>query len=138
MTTLIKSTLMPNTVFDSFFKDIDDVFGTYKTNIPYNVAYILDGDTVVSTRVEVALAGYDKGDIKVKVTDNDLQILVDKTIKEDNIKYIHKGIAERSARLSFKLINGHDGKNIKSVFKNGLLTIEIPVNTNNVIDINIE
>lgn len=139
MNSLIRSNLLPLSIFDSF-KDIDDIFGGYKTNIPYNVAHLLDKDgKVVATRVEVALAGYSKEDIQVKIVNNDLQIMVDKADSVDElVNYIHKGIAGRSAQLKFKLVNGYDVKNIKSVFKDGLLAVEVPVDTGNTIDIKVD
>ena len=136
--TLFKTQLLPPGLFDEVFASAEDIFGGYKTNIPYNVAHLTDREgQVVSTLVEVALAGYSKDDIKVKVTNDELQILVDKT-KKSEMKYIHKGIAERSAQLKFKLVSGYDVKNIKSVLKNGLLKVEIPVGSDNTIDIQVD
>jgi molecular chaperone IbpA len=139
MTSLIRSNLLPTNIFDGLF-GTSDIFSEYKTSIPYNVARIVDDKgEVTATKLEVALAGYDKEDIQVKVTNTDLQILVNKSGTEDEqVKYIHKGIAQRSTHLKFKLVNGYDVKKIKSRFKNGLLTVEVPVNVPDTVDIQVD
>lgn len=127
-------------VFDEAFADIDDIFGKYKTNVPYNVKQKVDknGD-VISCNIEVALAGYNKGDIVINVVDDELVIKVNKAEGEadDDINWAHKGISQKSIHLKFKLGGMLNKTGIKSTFKNGLLTVDIPASKKEVIDINI-
>lgn len=142
MTSIIRRfqpTIFNPSVFDDLFKDIDDVFGSCKTPVPYNVEQITDKDgNVTSSRIEVALAGYDKNDIKIKIVGDELQILVNKTEKAGDKQYIHKGISERSTQLKFKLSGIYDKQKVKSLYKNGLLTVEVPVLKEEVISVNID
>ena len=129
----------PN-IFDGLFKDMGDIFDTYKTSVPYNVLQTTDKDgNILSTEIEVALAGYDKGDIKISVIGDELQINVDKTGDQTrNGNYIHKGISNRSIQLKFKLAGIYNKKGIKTTFKNGLLCILIPVSKEETTLIDIE
>lgn len=63
---------------------------TQDTYPPYNIREI-DEDTRV---LELALAGFAKDEIKVELNNRLLTISGEKE-KEENVKYIHKGIATR-------------------------------------------
>lgn len=134
-------TMFPTSLFDDAFRDIDDVFGRYKDNVPYNVVQNRDKDgNITSTSVEVALAGYSKENIKVQVDEDELHIMVENNQKEveDQNGYVHRGISRRSIQLKFKLSGTSDVNKIKSEFKDGLLKVNVPVSKKNVIDINID
>lgn len=129
-------------IFDDIFRDVDDMFDKYKTNVPYNVKQITDKEgNVTSCKIDVALAGYDKNDIKINVVDDSLQITVDKAdkaIDEEGVDYAHRGISQRSIQLRFKLGGLLDKKRIESAFKNGLLTVDIPAFKKEVIEIKVD
>ena len=133
--------LMPTSLFESLLTDTgEDLFKTYKTGTPYNISNKVNADgKLEKVIIEVALAGYDKNDIKLKCIDNELQILVDKKEEkvDESIMTVHKGISSRSLQLKFNLLNVLNTNEITSTFVNGMLTIEIPAAKENVIDIKI-
>lgn len=136
----IPSVFSPS-IFDELFKAQDDIFGAYKSSIPYNVTEDYDDNgNVKATDIQIALAGYDKGDIKVRIVEDELQIDIGKAsaATNENKKIVHKGISEKSVQLRFKLAGVCDKSNIKSTFKNGLLNVNIPSKAEETINISID
>jgi HSP20 family molecular chaperone IbpA len=115
-------------VFGSLFSDLD----TFQKDIPfpkYNTKRNLKtGDTIL----EIALAGYDKNDIKVELTpenklrvSNDKNPLVEDETDPDDLDwtYTNRGIAERHFDISWSLGPYQEVSDIQ--FKNGILSIMI-------------
>ena len=108
------------------FDDIFDTFETLSTSNtfsnsypPYDIVKVDD----YKYNVELAVAGFSKGDIKVDYADNTLTIESKKETKEEEDKFIHKGISKRYFKRSFTIaddvvVNGAE-------LKDGLLTIEL-------------
>jgi HSP20 family molecular chaperone IbpA len=127
-------------VFDEFFtptttgKSKSDFFG--KARYPYNL-YVRDDETTV---IEFALAGFSKNEIKVEVIDTELQIRASKKRKTDEVEdnsikeqegnaspiYYVQQLTHQDLDIKFTLNQRSDAENIKVLFENGLLTIEIP------------
>ena len=111
-------------VFDDFFQD--DFFkgkeknNLMKTDIRENEdGFILDID----------LPGYEKGDIKIDVTDGYLTIHA-KTTKENHDKEKHHYVRRErfvgEATRSFYVGDDIKEDEIKASFRNGILNLEIP------------
>lgn len=140
MTDLIKSNLFNfPTLFDAramskLFEDFDRDLWESRSGYPYNV--IQKGDTTI---LKYALAGFTKDDIKVNVSGDTLNIeaVADAEKESEDIKYLHRGIAERSLKVYWELGARADKKNIKSSFEDGMLIIEIPVKPLESIDIKV-
>ena len=108
------------------FDDVFDTFETLSTSNtfsnsypPYDIVKVDD----YKYNVELAVAGFSKGDIKVDYADNTLTIESKKETKEEEDKFIHKGISKRYFKRSFTIaddvvVNGAE-------LKDGLLTIEL-------------
>ena len=121
--------LRPLTVgFDRFFSDWEEMFSNdfFKTpsNWPaYNIVEKKDNHY----DIEVALAGFNKKDIKVSYADGQLSIESvknDKTKERDeNGNVIHQGIAKRYFKKSFSVSNDCEVKDAE--LKDGLLTISL-------------
>ena len=126
--------LLPTTILDRFFRDTEDIFSDYASAVPYN---IIQGEG--ETRIEVALAGYSRKNIDVKIVDNELQISAasNKSNLKDGERYIHKGISERSVQLKFRITSLADISKIKSSFNDGMLEIKIPFNKKKTLDITV-
>jgi HSP20 family molecular chaperone IbpA len=123
-------TIYGSSLFNEFFGGVDDVFKNYKTSVPYNVYQKHGADNQLeATIIEVALAGYDKSNISVRAVGDELKIEVAKQeeIQNEYQTCLHKGISSRSIHLEYKLAGIYDKKNIESTFRNGLLSIKIPV-----------
>ena len=106
------------------FKFMDQFWSATAANIsqdtypPYNVIE-LDEDTRV---LELAIAGFDKSEISVS-QDNRKLVISGVKNKEDDHKYLHKGIAQRKFTKEYAL---WEYWNVKSVdLNNGILYVVI-------------
>ena len=108
------------------FDEIFDTFETLSTSNtfsnsypPYDIVKVDD----YKYNVELAVAGFSKDDIQVDYADNTLTIESKKETKEEEDKFIHKGISKRYFKRSFTIaddvvVNGAE-------LKDWLLTIEL-------------
>ena len=123
------SNLRPVTLgFNRFFSDWEEMFSNdfFKTpsNWPaYNIVEKKDNHY----DVEVALAGFNKKDIKVSYADGQLSIESvrnDKTKeKDENGNIIHRGIAKRYFKKSFSVADNCEVKSAE--LKDGLLKVSL-------------
>lgn len=88
---------------------------------PYNIKKIGDN----KYEIEMAVAGFSKKDLQVKVRNNQLIIEGNKETKEEtkDVDYVYKGIASRHFRQAFAMAD-HLKVN-KSEFKDGILRITL-------------
>ena len=112
--------------FDSIFEEFDRMLESterYNSNYPpYNIHKLNDNDY----KIEVALAGYSKGDIELELKDSTLTVrnkTKQKLINEDGNGVIHKGISTRQFERSFTISEDIKVKNAE--LKNGLLNIDL-------------
>ena len=112
--------------FDSIFEEFDRLLESterYNSNYPpYNIRKVNDNDY----KIEVALAGYSKGDIELELKDSTLTVrnkIKEKVINEDGKDVIHKGISTRQFERSFTISEDIKVKNAE--LKNGLLNIDL-------------
>ena len=85
--------------FDKIFDSLLEVSKLNTSNFPpYNIRKIKDG----KYEIELALAGFTKGDIKVELKDGVLSISAKREDKDSN-NLIHQGIASRSVLRKFSL-----------------------------------
>ena len=86
---------------------------------PFNLIQINN----VESRLEVALAGFKKDDVKVYTEYGKLHVEGKQEDKETDGEFVHKGLAQRSFDRQWTLA---DDTEVRSVsFDNGLLTIEL-------------
>ena len=121
--------LRPVTVgFDSVFDNIERMFSDDFFNAPssypaYNIVKTKDNHY----DVEVALAGFNKKDIKVSYADGQLSIESvknDKTKeKDENGNIIHKGIAKSYFKRTFSVADNTEVKGAE--LKDGLLKVSL-------------
>jgi len=99
--------------FDRFFN-----IATPQSNYPpYNLVTINN----VESRLEIALAGFKKDDVKVYTEYGKLIVEGNQDEKEDDVTYYHKGLAQRSFTRTWTLTDDTEVKEVK--FEDGLLTI---------------
>ena len=120
--------LRPVTVgFDSVFDNLermfsDDFFNAASSYPAYNIVKTKDNHY----DVEVALAGFNKKDIKVGYADGQLSIESvknDKTKEKDENGIIHRGIAKRYFKKSFSVADNCEVKGAE--LKDGLLRVSL-------------
>jgi len=108
--------------FERLIDDSDEFFRTPTSAFPfYNI--VKTGD--VTYDIEVALAGYNKKDIKVDYADNLLTIKSVKEEKKSKEKdgMIHKGIAKRYFSKAFTIADDVEIKGAE--LKDGLLKVSL-------------
>jgi len=107
--------------FDRMFDSLTSASGyTQQTNYPpYNIIKKSDTEFLI----EVAIAGFSKDDVEVRMAENRLNISsIDlKNSEMDNTEYLHKGISARSFKRAFTL---SDDVVVKEAnMENGILSI---------------
>ncbi len=112
-----------DSVFDNFERMFsDDFFSTPSSYPAYNIVKTKDNHY----DVEVALAGFNKKDIKVSYADGQLSI---ESVKSNNSKeksengVIHRGIAKRYFKKSFSVAENCEVKSAE--LKDGLLKVSL-------------
>lgn len=88
---------------------------------PYNIKKINDD----KYEIEMAVAGFNKDNLKVEVKNNQLIVEGNKESKEESseVDYVYKGIASRHFRQTFALADHLKVKG--SEFKDGMLKVKL-------------
>ena len=103
---------------DETFSRLEAIAGSGTNYPPYNIYNGSNSRTIL----EVALAGFSKGELSVETERNVLTISANKSSKEEK-KYSHKGISNKNFSRNWQLA---DDVEVESVdFKDGLLTITL-------------
>ena len=104
--------------FDRIFDSLLEVSKLNTSNFPpYNIRKVKDGEY----EVELALAGFNKKDIKVELKNGTLSVSATKEEKDSN-NLIHQGIASRSVLRKFSLSEYMEIRD--AGFKDGILKIK--------------
>jgi HSP20 family molecular chaperone IbpA len=100
---------------DSYF---DSFWNTTQTNYPpYNLIHVSNEES----RLEIAIAGFKKDDVKVYTEFGKIYVEAVKEEQEDVGEFVHQGLARRSFKRAWTL---SDDTEVRSVsFDDGLLTI---------------
>lgn len=124
----------PTQVFDKFFDEVfnNEVFKPTRwakeaSAYPMNVVNIKRDGKIVAKRLEYALAGFAKNEIKVSLKNRVLTIEAEHNLSDsENETNEYKGISYKKMTVSYSLMDNADEDNITSKFENGLLSITIP------------
>lgn len=97
---------------------------TCPTYPPYNLIHRTDEDET-NYRLEFAVAGFTSDQLEVTIANNSLVVATKEVTahSDESLKYLHKGIAKRQFRNSFKL--SPDVEVVDSTLENGILTINL-------------
>ena len=108
-----KNSIGLDTVFEDFFN-----LTQTESYPPYNLVHVNN----VESRLEVALAGFKKEEVKV-YTEYGKLVLEGNKGEKDKVDYAHQGLAQRSFSRSWNI---SDDTEVRSVdFADGLLTITV-------------
>jgi len=103
--------------FDDWFTNFDQHFSQQNNYPPYNTVKLSNHEY----RVEVALAGFKKDDLKVYTQEG--KLILEGSKEGDGRDYVHQGLAQRSFTRTWAL---PDDLVVKKVdFQDGLLLIDI-------------
>ena len=119
--------LRPVTVgFDDIFEDFGKMFdenilrGSYKQSYPpYDFVKVTDK----KYNIQIALAGYSKKDIEVKVEEYALSVKSIRESSEEKQEVIHQGISKRYFERQFTIAD--DVEVLGAELKDGLLTVSL-------------
>ena len=104
---------------DEYFNRLFNLHETTNNYPPYNLVQISN----VESRLELALAGFKKDEVKVYTQDGKLFVSGEKENKENETNYVHRGVAQRSFTRAWSL---SDETEVRSVtFEDGLLSVEL-------------
>jgi molecular chaperone IbpA len=85
---------------------------------PYNIVRTSDNEYII----EIAIAGFDQGDVDVSVDNGQLRVASNKDTV-DTREYLHQGLAYRKFIKTFDLSEYVEVQN--AVVQNGILTISL-------------
>ena len=105
--------------FDAFDKMFDNMFKHCDTATSYPPYNIIKSDN--NYTITMAVAGFAEKDIDVSVEENELIISGEVPKQEDNLEFLHRGIAARNFRRTFRLAEAI--KVGDASYKDGLLHI---------------
>ena len=114
MEKITKNSIGLDNYFDDFFK-----IQTPSNYPPYNLVQLNNHES----RLEVALAGFKKDEVKVYTEFGKLHVEGIKEEKETDVEYTHRGLAQRSFTRTWQLSDDCEVRQV--VFADGLLSIEL-------------
>ena len=111
-------TLFDKIAINSIGYDFDSFWNTTQTSYPpYNLIHISNEES----RLEIALAGFKKDDVKVYTEYGKIHVEGSKEKQENDGTYVHQGLAQRAFKRAWTL---SDDTEVRSVsFDDGLLSI---------------
>ena len=107
----------------NFFQDASQYSPLDQTKLSHPVDIYTNDKGLI---FDVACTGIAKEDIEILLQDNVLRINYTKSKEEEDVDYIHKGIAKRSFNFGWKIDSKFDLSKAVAKFENGLLTIGVP------------
>ena len=114
-------------LFDKITKNsigMDEYFDSFWNATPTNYPpYNLIHESNVLSRLEIALAGFKKDEVKVYTEYGKLTVEADKEEKTETGTYAHKGIAARSFSRQWSMSDDTEVGDV--TFEDGLLTISL-------------
>ena len=113
MDRITKNSIGLDDFFESFFDT--NVTSNYP---PYNLIHVNN----VESRLEIALAGFKKKEVKVYTEYGKLYVTAEKADKDDS-QYVHKGLAQRSFERAWTISDDVEVTDV--AFADGLLTIKL-------------
>lgn len=122
---------------DSWYKEPSFYDTWYTWSLPKNQVVTYPSHPVMNhfinkdgtQELQFACTGFEKEELVVKVENDCLIVKAEKKSKEDRNeeKILHNKLAVRDFEVSFKISEKLDAENITSSYKNGLLSVFIPL-----------
>lgn len=111
--------------FNSFFNDLleGDFFGGQSFSRVPDVNILEENENYI---IEVALPGFTKDQVNVKIEDDVLTISSAKEGEKEHGRYLKREFNSQAFRRSFNISETMDTDSIKAEMKNGILFLHIP------------
>ena len=104
---------------DEYFDRLFNLHETTTNYPPYNLVQVNN----VESRLEIALAGFKKGEVNVFTEYGKLFVEGQKSDTESDRTFIHKGLANRSFKRAWTLSDDTEVREV--IFEDGLLVIRL-------------
>ena len=104
--------------FDNLFEELNNLSTIKESNYP---AYNIERYNENLYKIIIAVAGFSNENINIEIHNGLLTVEANRSTKNQNIQYLHKGIAERSFLKKFRLEAYI--KVDKAELENGILSI---------------
>ena len=114
MDKITKNSIGLDDYFNDFFK-----LNTTSNYPPFNLVQLNNHES----KLEVALAGFKKDEVKVYTEFGKLHVEGIKEEKETDAEYTHRGLAQRSFKRSWQLSDDCEVRQV--VFADGLLSVQL-------------
>ena len=114
MDKITKNSIGLDDYFNDFFK-----LNTTSNYPPFNLVQLNNHES----KLEVALAGFKKDEVKVYTEFGKLHVEGIKEEKETDAEYTHRGLAQRSFKRSWQLSDDCEVRQV--IFEDGFLSIEL-------------
>lgn len=118
-----RTTVGADRLFDRIMTQIENASSSQTNYPPYNVIQSSENNY----RVEVAVAGFEPGEVNVEVRDGDLIVtgerLQEVESSDEHYRVIHQGISARKFFKSWQL--GEYVEVVNAQIKNGILTVNL-------------
>lgn len=118
-----------DSLFDQFFEDFFDIdlaiFDNLQPKSSFPKVNVIESDDAYE--VDIAIAGFDKDDIKLELKDNDLFIRGNKQHDQhdETKRFLRREISSRSFKRIVRLPSKIDSDSIKAEYKNGIIKVNI-------------
>lgn len=116
-----------DTLFDQFFEDFFDLatFDDLQPKTSFPKINVIESDDAYE--IDIAIAGFDKDDIKLELKDNDLFIQGNKQNdqQDENKRFLRREISSRSFKRIVRLPSKIDSKSVKAEYQNGIIKVMI-------------
>ena len=112
---ILKNSIGMDDMFDSFM-NIHEQNSNYP---PYNLVQVNN----VESRLEIALAGFKKDEVKVYTEFGKLFVEGIKEAKEPDATFVHKGLASRSFSRVWTITDDTEVRDVQ--FRDGLLVVQL-------------
>ena len=115
MDKITKNSIGLDNYFDRFFNEVQNTHGNYP---PYNLINVSN----CISKLEIALAGFKKDEIKV-YTEYGKLVVEGQKEEQEGTEYQHRGLAQRSFNRSWTIADDTVVKEVN--FEDGLLTVTL-------------
>lgn len=119
LTPFYRNTIGIDSLFDRIVNHIDNSVNSNNNYPPYNIIKVTDDHY----QVQVAVAGFEQGEVEVRFHDGQLTITGERRESENAVNYLHRGISARKFVRSWPV--GEYVEVESAVVKDGILTVDL-------------
>lgn len=117
------SPLLRSSVGFDHFDRLFDTISRADTNANGYPPYNIEKSGEDGYRITMAVAGFSEADLNINLTDNTLTIKGEQASVDENVTYLHRGIAGRAFERRFQL--AEDIRVVSAALENGLLHVDL-------------